>query len=488
LKVLLTVPPGRLFLTANHATTPIGILYCAAYLEENGHSVKVVDSLTEKLNHEDVLRIISQDDYVLIGISVITDNRFSAFELAVQIKERFPDKKIVLGGPHVTLDPIDTMRFHKAVDYIVAGEGETTLLELVDTLKQNDNVSSVGGLYYRDGGDGKIKFSGAAELVTNLDKFPYPARHLIDLERYGMYSEIKKRGRLESVNMVISRGCPIGCNFCSNTLIWGKSIRRRSNENIINEIVYIKKRYKISSFAFQDDTFNFHKGKLVELCEEIIRQNLNIYWSCAFRADNFDEKLIAIMKEAGCFRIHYGVESGSKRILDNVVKKKIDLNKVVHLSKLLNKYEIENLPSFIISFPSETYNDALETLSFMERLQAGPVLNICKIYPGTDIEKTALEKGLLPKSFSWAEEKCMKEVKEAIPDLLGEVPFYVEKLTWLQISTILFKWSNTVDFDVWASALSGIKSIRNINDLLRLMIMGIAYLKVKIKSVLLLKF
>ena len=182
--------------------------------------------------------------------------------------------------------------------------------------------------------------------------------------------------------------------------------------------------------------------------------------------------------------MHYGVESGSKRILDKVVKKKIDLNKVVHLSKLLNKYEIENLPSFIISFPSETYNDALQTLAFMERLQARSVLNVCKIYPGTDIEKAALEKGLLPKGFSWAEEKCMKEVKEAIPDLLGEVPFYVEKLTWLQISTILFKWSNTVDFDLLASALSGIKSIRNFNDLLRLVIMGIAYLKVKIRSVL----
>lgn len=482
MNVLLLIPPGRLFATLNPITTPLGILYCASYLEKNGHSVKFIDALAEKITQNDVLDIIGQDDYCLVGISAVTDNRFSAFDLAASIRKKYPHIKIVLGGPHATLSPEDTLMCHESIDYIIKGEGELTLLELINSLELNREANLVKGLYFRNSKDNKIFFTGQRELVSDLDIFPFPARHLINLEKYNMYSEIKVVGKVKAANILVSRGCPIGCCFCSNTILWGKIIRRRSNENIINEIIHLNEKYKIGSFIFSDDTLNYNKNKLIDLCDQILKLNFKISWSCALRADNFDEKLISLMKNAGCFRINYGVESGSQQLLDNVVEKKIDLNRVLELSKLLNKFGIENWPSFVVSFPGETYHDAVETLTFMKSLQAKPVLNVCRIYPGTKIEKEAIRRRLLPDGFCWAKREDMQKVENAIPELVGDVPFYIEKLTWSQISSILFEWSKIADFNVWKSAIAGLRSIRNFNDIKRLIIMGMAYIKVELKS------
>ncbi|MEA3420959.1 MAG: radical SAM protein, partial [Acidobacteriota bacterium] len=260
-------------------------------------------------------------------------------------------------------------------------------------------------------------------------------------------------------------------------------VRTRSPQNIVDEIEFLVKRYGIKVIFFYDDTFNANPKRVEQICDLIIERKLNIFWKCDIRIDIFNRPLLVKMKKAGLFHLSFGLEAGSERIRNEIINKKInitDFHNVVHWCLELN---IIPNPFFIFSHPTETWEEARETVRIIEQYKdkiEGSIA-ILHIYPGTPLEKTAKEFGILPKNFSWAKKYRSKIV--TLPTAQGEVPLFVDKLNWAQISELLFRWSlSGGKFRIFRKIPRIISKIRSLGDIKRYSIMAYIYLKLKLKK------
>ena len=278
-------------------------------------------------------------------------------------------------------------------------------------MKQGKSLEGLKGLIYKDYGnegwenrindcdencsikqrDGiRIVNNGPREFIQDLDSLPFPAYDLMPLEKYTVLGH-----RLEHFPMITSRGCPFGCRYCSSSLFLGRKFRARSPKNVVDEIEWLVGDFKAKYIAFSDDTFTLSKRRVIEICDEIIKRNLDIKWSCSSRVDTISKELLEKMKDAGCSAIYYGVESASQRVL-NYYKKRINLERVKEAVKLTKKAGIEVICSFIIGSPYETKEDMKATLKFALKLNPDYAqFSILTPYPGTDIYREAKEKNLL---------------------------------------------------------------------------------------------
>ncbi len=391
------------------STPPLGLGYLAAMLRERGFKVKIVDDLVEKLSFSELLNRIK--DATIVGITSTTPTFSAALRYACAIKRRLPHTFIVLGGVHVTFMPYQALK-NACVDAVCIGEGEYTLVELAERVEAGRSLEGLKGLIYKDYGNGmgwengindcdencsikqrddiRIINNGPREFIQDLDSLPFPAYDLMPLEKYTVLGQ-----RLEHFPMITSRGCPFGCRYCSSSLFLGRKFRARSPKNVVDEIEWLVDDFKAKYIAFSDDTFTLSKRRVIEICDEIIKRNLDIKWSCSSRVDTISRELLEKMKKAGCSAIYYGVESASQRVL-NYYKKRINLDRVKEAVKLTKKVGMETICSFIIGSPYETKEDMKETLKFALKLNPDYAqFSILTPYPGTDIYQEAKEKNLL---------------------------------------------------------------------------------------------
>lgn len=357
---------------------PIGLGYLAAVLEREGFKVNILDAQLRDLTIESVLKYIKDFNPDIVGITTLTANIKVTVKIASLIKKRNDNIKIVLGGPHATYDYNNLLKNYP-IDYVVVGEGEYTLLDLVRTLDKKGNLSNINGLAYRQ--NDKIIVSPARQPNMQLDDLPYPARHLVDFNAYFDYFTPDLR---DVVQIMGSRGCPYKCAFCSSGHTYRKW-RSRSAQNIVDEILYLEQAYtRMKSFSFMDDNFTFNRSHVVEICNLLIERGLNRYaWDCLARVDQVDEGLLYLMKKAGCCRIQYGIESASSEILKNIGKK-IDIKTTEKAIAMAKDNGIEAYAFFMIGNPGET-EDSIN-LSVKTAFKFKPTyVNwfVTQIYPGT---------------------------------------------------------------------------------------------------------
>ena len=254
----------------------------------------------------------------------------------------------------------------------------------------------------------------------------------------------------------------------------------RSPQNVIKEIEFLKKKYKIQLVFFFDDTFNANPKRSEDICDLIIEHNLNIYWKCDVRMDILKKPLLAKMKEAGLFHLSFGLEAGSERVRNEIVHKKVDLIDFQHMVEWCQELDVIPNAFFIFSHPTETWEEAQETIQIIEKYKdriEGSIA-ILHIYPGTPLEKVAKEQGILPPDFSWTTKHHSKII--TLPTAQGDVPLYVDKLTWAQISELVFRWSfSTSKSSVVKKIPQMFKNIHTFGDIKRYSIMAFVYLQLK---------
>jgi anaerobic magnesium-protoporphyrin IX monomethyl ester cyclase len=226
--------------------------------------------------------------------------------------------------------------------------------------------------------------------IKDLDSLPFPARHLLPMDKYTILGKKSTIG-----NIISSRGCPFYCTFCESSLLFGRMFRARSPKNVVDEMKQLINEYHPKTIEFSDDLFTLNMKRTETICDEIRRRGLDIPWACSSRVDTVSRSLLRKMKKAGCILIYYGVESGSQRVL-NLMRKHIKIEQIIKAIKWTKEVGIEILASFIIGFPGETREDMQKTIAFAKRLDVDYAqFSFATPYPGTELYQMAKEKGLL---------------------------------------------------------------------------------------------
>lgn len=433
----------------------LGIAYLGAFLEKYRYSVKLVDSPIEDM---DIKNIIKKYIPSFTFISGTTQKRFDSFKIARIAKEVHPETITVYGGPHATFTAEDTLQHVPWIDIIVRGEGEYTALELVKAEKSYENIP---GISYRK--NNRIYHNPDRPQVDNLDELPFPAYHLLPMNEYekkflmGVYRKIERD--ILSINMITTRGCPNKCTFCSASAMW-KKVKKRSPENVADEIEMLIDNYNINGVNFVDSTLTLDKKHILGICNEIKERSLDISWFCEARVDTVSREILAKMKDAGCKYIQIGVESGSQRILENI-KKKITIEQVRKVTQWSNELELPIRAAFMFGLPGETFEDGMATVNLIKELKKKNVdvgINITNIYPGTEIERYARMNGYLPQDFSWSEPYFNEKNKGNVPSLIQPQMGYPE------LRRLMYELKKDEIFTL--KGLSNIMhSIRSVHDL-----------------------
>lgn len=401
MKITLIFPPS--IYQTKQTMPPLGIAWIAAVLRENGFKdVNLVDSVINKYNNQDVINILKKNTPDIIGLSFGTQNRFYALDLIRLIKKNFKNIPIVAGGPHPTLTADDMLRNIPEVDIIVRGEGEYTMLDLVRVIDGKGDLKSVKGISFR-ANNKDIIHNQNREPIQNLNSLPMPARDLLPIEKYQQTIPLSDK---ICTSIISARGCPYHCVYCSTAEQWGHFIRHRSTDNIIKEIKYLMKNYKLDGVGFFDDVFTMDKKRVIEFCKKLIDSKLNISWWCEARANTINKEMVDWMKKAGCEHISMAIESGSDKILKNI-KKAITVEQGIEATKIIKQAGIKLKVFFMHSLPGETYEDIKKTVFLSRYLENKfkvdeSTQSLTMIYPGTELERIAKDNGALPKDFSWS--------------------------------------------------------------------------------------
>ena len=338
---------------------PLGILYLAAYLKKyTDYQVKILDCQVEELEYDQIRERIREINPDIVGLTTMTFTLIDVLKTAQLTKEINPQIKVILGGPHIDIYPEETIAQNN-VDYVVMGEGEKILKDLLDNFDSPQNLAEIKGLVFKS--QSQIVNNGRSELNKDLDSLPFPARHLTPYQKYS--SVLSKVQPITT--MFTSRGCPYKCLFCDRPHL-GKVFRARSSENVVDEMEQCQKM-DIKEILIYDDTFTVNRQRVLDICSEIQKRNLKINWDIRARVDTVDEELLKEIKKTGCQRIHFGVEAGTQKIL-NVLRKGITLEQAEKAFNLSRKIGLETLAYFMIGSPTETKEDILKTIKFAKKL------------------------------------------------------------------------------------------------------------------------
>jgi len=292
--------------------------------------------------------------------------------------------------------PERTLKECKSIDIIVRGEGELTT---VDLAKKND-LSTVKGITYRN--NGRIISNPDKGLIADIDKIPFPARHLLPMNLYRSSTFFNIHGSKGHTTLITARGCPNKCVFCSSSHFWGK-LRMRSPENIVAEIEEIITKYGIRQIDFVDDTFTLSKKRVNKICNMILERDLDIKWVCSSRVNTITEETVKTMKKAGCYGIVFGIESGNQDIL-NRINKNVTLDQSRNAVQLSKKEGLITVGDFMIGLPDDTLETVTQTINFAIKLNPDRALfSMTTPFPGTTLYNEYLEKGLFKDNLTWDE-------------------------------------------------------------------------------------
>ncbi len=371
---------------------PLGVGYLAAALEEKGHSAALVDAIAEQLSIEEAVEAVANHAPDVIGISSFTTlSPNDAYPIAQRLRERLPGTPMVMGGPHVTAFGEQIFEDCPEVELLIPGDAELVLCQLVDRLSRQESYEDVPGLIFR-GADGEAAKTPPPETVRDIDRLPHPARHIYKNELYEPLPSLSSKRPVTSI--ITSRGCAWArCRFCYQGGEHGVRYRRRSPENVVDEIKQLVQDYGIRNIVVWDDNFCVGKKWVRDFCDLMIREKLGVVWSVLARADSVSLEMFEHMAKAGCYSVQFGVESGSQEILD-MVKKGITLEQVRQAVKWAKKAGMDTRAFFILGFPNETPEMSNQTVRFACELNMDYVVFFSYyVAPGTALAPLAMAEG-----------------------------------------------------------------------------------------------
>ena len=379
----------------------IGLLTLYNVAKTNNYDVDLVN-----IQSVEDLRNLNLHSYCLVGIPCYTRQRYSVFKTIDFIKNKSPLTKIVVGGPHVLGIEEKILRFYKNCDFVISREGEIPLVHLLECIKlKMDDFSSVPNLTWRNS---NFIVSNNISFNEKLLEIPFPHYHQKYFEDYAHYA----RGGIYFENadkicgMSFSRGCNNSCIFCANQAFFGKQ-RFFPLLYVKNLIQQVYKKQNVSTFQFVDDDFCSDRQRVFELCNWIIKENINIQWRCSTRANNIDAIIVKKMIAAGCKMISIGMESGSQKVLDSIGKN-YQVAEVAHNLQEINKLDIEIRLSLTFGYDVEDNNSYEETIDLINQAKPNAVaFFFLKVYPGTPLYKIALKSGYITDDFWFENEKSV---------------------------------------------------------------------------------
>ncbi|MDD5729508.1 MAG: radical SAM protein [Candidatus Omnitrophica bacterium] len=343
---------------------PLGLLYISSAIKKafgTQYEVKILDTGTGGSNPDDIKRCLRQFNPNIIGLSALSCEADLMQEIVSTSRSVIAGCKIIIGGPHATVSG-DSLLADKNIDYVVMGEGENTIVELLKALDNPGALGSIKGIAYRE--NDKIRLNSPREYISEPDEIPFPDWGLIDLKQYSGYPNWNGLQRQYLYAPVLtSRGCPYKCIYCHN--IFGKKVRMRSPENVLQEMMLLFKEYGIKEFHFVDDIFNYDSERSKRLCSMIIasRVKVSLAFPNGLRADNIDDELITLLKKAGTYKINFGFETATPR-LQAMIKKDLDINMAHNTVKRVSGAGIMTGGYFMFGFPTQTREEILQTIDF----------------------------------------------------------------------------------------------------------------------------
>jgi anaerobic magnesium-protoporphyrin IX monomethyl ester cyclase len=362
-------------------TPPLGLGYLSSFLKRRGVETKIMDGLRDNLTNEQLVKMVLELKPDAVGITCLTDYYKEVVDLARRLKKHHV--RCIIGGVHPTFLPYETLK-DSGADYVVCGEGELAMAKLVCNEFSNDRIQ---GVYTLSDFEEKNMVFGKGELIDDLDSIPFPDWEEIDPNCYpkAPHGGIVRNFPIGVVTT--SRGCPYECTFCASSRFYDRKIRFRSAENIIQEIVYLKKNFGVQEIHFEDDNLTLDKEHIEKICHLLIERGIELAWSCpnGVRADKVDSELLLLMKRSGCYCLAYGIESANNRILGNV-RKQVSTSVVEESIKMASDLGICCVGFFIFGLPGETRESVQESIAFAKKsgLSRAQFL-VLSILPGSEL-------------------------------------------------------------------------------------------------------
>ena len=384
--------------TTDESHYPVGIAYLHAYLESQGHEIKSL--FLNNRSFSDCLETVSSDvktfEPDIVGFQILTPNRISSYRLIEHLHEFNPDIQLVAGGIHATLMHRQLIEKYPYL-IVVLGEGEITLAELAAKYDgSTESLGQIDGLAFLK--DHQVITTNRRKLIENLDELPLP-KH-----------EVFFHDNRASASILTARGCPFNCSFCCLDVLSQRRVRKRSVASIITEIEWLKNKFpQLKKIWIHDDTFFIDTKRVIEFCDEIVKRNIKLQFTCSGRVKPISAEMVKKLEQAGFTKVLLGLESGDEEILKRC-HKNITQQDVIDAFKLFAKTKISVYAFLIIGLPGETLETVLNTVRFVQKIQRikyvyyNEDVAILSVYPGTEVYEIAKAGGMINDEY-WLTDK-----------------------------------------------------------------------------------
>ncbi|MBF0540561.1 MAG: radical SAM protein [Nitrospirae bacterium] len=414
MRVCLVQPNIEASITVKRSYPPLGLAYLITYLKNNNINATLLDAQAFNMSNNQIKEYFENNTYDIVGVTATTWQLHSSIKCCELAKMSSSHPIIVMGGVHPTFYFKETLAF-KDVDIIVRGEGEVTLLDLINTISNKQPLHEVKGIAFKD--NNEVIVTPDRQPIEDLDSIPIPDRNMFKKDYYKCYTTVVRQKPCYSI--VSSRGCHFKCNFCSTPDFWKKQ-RLRSPKNIVDEMEMLVNDFGAKEIMFMIDTFNATIEHAKETCQEIIDRRLKVLWRTNARVYPIDEELVRLMKRAGCWMVYYGVENGNPEMMKKIGKA-ITPEKVIKAFNLTEKAGIRTLAYFIIGLPGETEQTVKETIAFQKKINPDFIVySKAMVFPGTQLYENAVSLGMvkpvMPGEFYTVQNYITKEMTEEILD------------------------------------------------------------------------
>jgi len=448
---------------------PLGLLYLASALEEKGYKVEIVDGIIPEkeidrevenffgIDSEEMKGRIAKKDFDIVGISAqFTFQWENAVKTAQICKEINPDCTVIMGGAHASVMQKDIIKEYEFIDMVVKGEGEQLMPQIVQKVRNLSTLDDLQGIAYKK--ENRIFVSNAV-YIDNLDALPLPAYHLIDMERY--FWLMRKypsrttyafKGCERGVSLITSRGCPFNCVFCSIQLHMGREWRAHTPEYILHHIAYLVENYRVNYLHFEDDNLTLAPQRFEKILDGILGSGWKIRWDTpnGIRADTLNGGVLKKCKVTGCTHLNFGIESGSQRVLDEVIEKKANINRLENILSEAKKIGVDAGAFFVIGMPGETKKEIKASIKYalkiMRKYACFGGFSMAVPLLGTRLFRLCLERGYFYSepsikilSYAYLIQGIIK-TEQFDPDFLkSEVDYFNKRATQLLFFIFLKK-------------------------------------------------
>jgi anaerobic magnesium-protoporphyrin IX monomethyl ester cyclase len=395
------------------AAPPLGMLYIATYLRENGIDVSILDEATQGFSLRGTADWVKKENPDILGFSTCSSSGRRAAIIAERVKSENPNIVIVLGNFYASFNAEKILKKYPFVDVIVRGEGEYTSLELAKSLEKGSELKKVQGINFRN--NGEIISTPDRPLIKNVDSLPFPDRQLLDFEYHNTTAGIIVAPKKFS-SFVSSRGCIFQCRFCGCRRLARDLWRSRSVENILEEL-YLLSSQGYKQFLFVDDNFTLNPKRVIKICRRLRKERVDVEFFSEGRVDQCPQDMLKEMAKANCKMMYFGIENASQKVLDYYDKRTTPQQAIDAVRKARRAGIDVIVTSFILGAPHETRNEIQGTLKFAQKLQVDiPQFNILATFPGTDIWEELKMQGVLDEEKNWETGVLVPEVSpDAVP-------------------------------------------------------------------------